>query len=254
MKTFLRESQADKVLSAHILDIAERCCRDCTVYSTRFLDERQSFLAEKLLSGRVDCNVRFWGGYENAQRKVCCIAPEWLEITDELVPIYCITFKYREADVLTHRDFLGAFMSLKIQRETIGDIVVGSGITQAFATETAAKLILEIDKIGRCGVQAIESETFDMLCVQNFREITGTVSSLRIDAVASLAIRLSREKTAGLIRQGKVELNYSVVCSSSLNVSEGDIFVVRGFGKFRLKSVTGLSKRERLHIIIEQYN
>ncbi len=254
MKTLLRETQADKVLFAHLLDLAERCCRDCTVYSSRFLDERQSFLAEKLLSVRADCNVRFWGGYESAQRKVCCIAPEWLEITDELVPIRCITFKFREADVLTHRDFLGAFMSLGIERETIGDIIVGSGRAQAFATEAAAKLILGIEKIGRCGVKTTDSETFDMPCVQNFREITGTVSALRIDAVAALAIRQSREKTVGLIRQGKVQVNYNEVCSASLVLSEGDIFVVRGFGKFRLKSVTGLSKKERLHIIIEQYN
>ncbi len=250
----MNESQADKVLAAHISDLAERSCRDCTVYATKFLDERQSYLAQKLLSGRADCNVRFWGGYEEAQRRLCCIAPEWLEITDELVPIHCVTFKFRESDTLSHRDFLGAFMSCGIQRETIGDIVIGKGKAQAFATEAAAALIKDITKIGRCGIKSSDDEGFCMSVERNFREIGGTVSSLRIDSVAALAVRESREKTVGLIRQGKVLLNYSEAAFPSLSVSEGDIITVRGYGKFRMKTVTGLSKKGRLHIIIEQYN
>lgn len=254
MNTISGNTQADKVLEAHIQDLVMRSSRDCTMYCTRFLDERQVYLAEKYMKGRSDCRVMLWGGYKEAQRKMLCICPEWMEPDTEDVPAVCLTFRYRETDKLTHRDFLGAFMSCGIQRETVGDIVTGCGKTQAIVTEAVAPLLRELEKIGRCGVRVSDEEPFDMPAQQNFREISGTISSMRIDAAASLAVRESREKTVRMLQQGKIEVNYCQVTSPSYAVNEGDIFVVKGCGKFRIKNVTGLSKKGRLHIVIEQYN
>ncbi len=248
------DSGNDRVLIAHLNDLAERAIRNCTGCYSRFLDERQVFIANKTLLGRSDINVRLWGGYENAQRKICCVYPEWIEPDDSQVPIVCITYKYGNMVKLTHRDFLGAFMSCGIQRETVGDIIVGNGKTQAIVTDAISPILGQLTKIGRCGVKPTDAEPFDMPLQQTFREISGTVQSLRIDSVAALAIKESREKTVKILAQGHIELNYTEVTSPSLIVNEGDVFVVRGHGKFRLKMVTGLSKKGRLHILIEQYN
>lgn len=254
MKTFFSEAQEDRVLEAHLQDLIMRSSRDCTIYSTRFLDERQVYLTEKYMGSRTDCRIMMWGGYAEAQRKICCVYPEWMETDTSDAPTVCLTFRYRETDKLSHRDFLGAFMSCGIQRETVGDIVTGSGRTQAIVTEAVAPLLRELVKIGRCGVKVTDNEAFDMPVLQNFREISGTVSSMRIDAAAALAIRESREKTVRMLQQGKIEVNYCQITSSSYAVDEGDIFVVKGYGKFRIKNVAGLSKKGRLHIVIEQYN
>lgn len=248
------EVQADRILEAHLDDLIMRSSRDSSPYFSHFLDERQVYLAEKQLGGRADCGVMLWGGYESAQRKICCVCPEWMKPESSMAPVVCLTFRYRETDSLTHRDFLGAFMSCGIKRETIGDIITGCGITQAFASDTVAPLLRELTKIGRCGVKVTDSEPFMMEPEQNFREISGTVSSLRIDSVAALGIRESREKTVRLLQQGKIEVNYCEAVSASMPVCEGDIFTVRGYGKFRLKTVTGLSRKGRLHILIEQYH
>ncbi len=247
-------SQEDRVLIAHLQDLVDRAERNCMGCFSRFLDERQLFIAEKALKNRTDVNVVFWGGYENAQRKICCIFPEWAELDMVSVPIACITYKYRSNDKLSHRDFLGAFMSCGIQRETVGDIIIGENKTQAIVTDTIVPLLREITKVGRCGVKVTDEETFNMPLQQNFREISGTVSSLRIDSIAALSIKESREKTVRMIQQGRIQLNYEEVTSSSIKLAEGDIFVVKGFGKFRLKTVIGLSKKGRLHILIEQYH
>lgn len=247
-------AQDDPLFTAHLNDLAQQAVRKCMVCYSRFLDEKQQLTAQRLFQDRTDCVLKLWGGYENAQRKICFIYNEWADFSEEYVPLVCLTFRYRTADKLTHRDFLGAFMSCGIQRETIGDIVVGADKAQAFVTEAVAPLLRDITKIGRCGVRVTDDECFDMPQEQNFREISGTVSSLRIDSAASLGIRESREKTVKLIQQGKVELNYYEVTSPSLKIQEGDIFVVRGYGKFRLKKVTGLSKKGRLHILIEKYH
>jgi RNA-binding protein YlmH len=248
------ESQADRLLQAHLFDLAARSDRDCTMYCTRFLDERQVFLAQQWLAGRADCQVFFWGGYPEAQRKICCMYPEWMQPEAEEVPVVCLTFSYRESNTLTHRDFLGAFMSCGIQRETVGDIVTGSGRTQAIVTEAVAPLLQDVSKIGRCGVKVTDQMPFAMPLLQDFREIRGTVAALRLDAVAALAIHESREKTVRLLQQGRIEVNYCPVLSPSFVLCEGDLFVVRGYGKFRIRSVTGLSKKGRLHILIEQYH
>ena len=145
-------------------------------------------------------------------------------------------------------------MSCGIQRETIGDIVIAAGKAQAIVTEAVAPLLRELTKIGRFGVKVTDDVPFAMQTAQNFREISGTVASLRIDAVAALAIRESREKTVRLLQQDRITVNYSQAASPSLMLSEGDLFSVRGYGKFRLKSVTGLSKKGRLHILIEQFH
>ena len=247
------DSLDDRILTAHLCDLAERANRDCTGCYTRFLDERQIMIAEKTLLGRADCNVKLWGGYEKARRKICCVYPEWMEPDESLAPIVCLTYKYRCGEKLTHRDFLGAFMSCGIQRETVGDIVIGKEKAQAIVTQAVAPILRDITKIGRIGVKVTENGSFDMPLQQNFREISGTVSSLRIDSVAALGIRESREKTVRLLQQGRIEVNYSEITSPSVKLSEGDVFVVRGFGKYRLKTVTGLSKKGRLHILIEQY-
>lgn len=248
------DSGGDRVLIAHLDDLAERAVRNCTGCYSRFLDERQIFIANRTLLGRSDINVGLWGGYKNAQRKVCCVYPEWMKPDYSQVPIVCITYRYGSMVRLTHRDFLGAFMSCGIQRETVGDIIVGDSKAQAIVTDAVAPVLRQLTKIGKCGVKSTDAEPFDMPLQQNFREISGTVQSLRIDSVAALAIRESREKTVKMLGQGRIELNYAEVTSPSMLIDEGDVFAVRGYGKFRLNMVTGLSKKGRLHILIEQYN
>lgn len=248
------DSQDDRILTAHLLDLAKRSIRNSTVYFSRFLDERQMFIAEKTLCERTDIKTFLWGGYENAERKICCVFPEWSEHDTDIVPVICLTFRYRSMDKLSHRDFLGAFMSCGIQRETVGDIIVGDDKAQTMVTKEVAPLLMGITKIGRCGVKATDTECFDMPLQQNFREISSTVSSLRIDCIAAAAIKESREKAVRMLRQGKIEVNYEEIMSPSIKLNAGDVFVVRGFGKFRLKTVTGLSKKGRLHILIEQYH
>ena len=50
-------------------------------------------------------------------------------------PITPLVLSYRKEDKLTHRDFLGSFMALGVERSVIGDIVVGEGQCVAFLRE-----------------------------------------------------------------------------------------------------------------------
>lgn len=211
-------------------------------------------MAENLLKKKSGVRYRFFGGHDSAGRKILCVFNEFNPPDDGDIPFGCLTFTYRKADVLTHRDFLGCLMNLRLKRELIGDIIIGEGMTQIFITSHAVPLIKsEVTKIGRIGVKILDGIPFQMNAVQHFDEIAGTVASLRLDSVVGMSIRKSREKTAELIRSSAVSVNFSQVCSVSFPIECGDIFSVRGFGKYILREVSGTAKSGRIHIKVEKY-
>lgn len=214
---------------------------------TAFLTEREQQLA-KFTAEASGADCSFWGGYETAVRKMFSFPMA----EPEDFPLEAVTFSFRGKDKLTHRDFLGALMSLGVKRDQIGDILVAEGAAVIFASKTVVSLLSEIEKVGRVGVRLQSGICID-LPQQEFDEISVICASNRIDAVISAVCGLSREKSAALIKAGAVVIN-GVQCSSvSENVAEGDIFSVKGYGKFIFDSVGNLTKKGKNHIIIKKY-
>lgn len=264
MKQLLPQSDDDRLLLAKTEDLINQCSRTFSPAYSFFLDERQCMLAETVCRRYgSDVKYRFWGGYEDAQRKMLCVYNQYdcdylndyyCDNLTEEIPLKCLTFTYRKADALTHRDFLGSLMAMRLKRETIGDIVVSEGKTQLFAAETAAKLICStVCKIGKTGVKVCDNLPFDIHKTQEFDVIGGTVASLRADCVLSTALKISREKTAQLIKNTGVQINFSPVFSPSFEMNCGDVFSVKGYGKFILSEILGTSRKGRIHITVKKY-
>lgn len=246
----------DKLLEAKLGDMADRCERyGCPVYSS-FLDEHECVVSEKWCGGlSSDFGWILNGGFADARRKMLAVYPIYCSLPDEDdFPMKCLTFTYRKEDKLTHRDFLGSFMGQRLKREVIGDIIVSEGETQTFVTEVAAKAILDsVTKIGRVGVKITDDVDFRLDAEQKYKEISGTVASLRLDCIVSLAANLSREKAAALIRSDRVEINHFTAASVSQELKEGDILSVRGSGRYILYGIDGLTKKGRIHINLRKY-
>ena len=246
----------DKLFEAKLGDMADRCERyGCPVYSS-FLDEHECVVAEKWCGGlSSDFGWILNGGFADARRKMLAVYPIYCSLPDEDdFPMKCLTFTYRKEDKLTHRDFLGSFMGQRLKREVIGDIIVSDGETQTFVTEVAAKAILDsVTKIGRVGVKITDDVDFRLDAEQKYKEISGTVASLRLDCIVSLAANLSREKAAALIRSDRVEINHFTAASVSQELKEGDILSVRGSGRYILSGIDGLTKKGRIHINLRKY-
>ena len=68
---------------------------------------------------------------------------------EDIFPVGAVTFSFRKSDTLTHRDILGALMSLEIKRELLGDILTAEGYAVVFVHENAIELVSSVDKIGR---------------------------------------------------------------------------------------------------------
>ena len=192
-------------------------------------------------------NYSFFGGYENSERKVLGLFFD--NVTD--FPVSAIEFHYRNCDKLTHRDFLGALMSLGIERETVGDILVEDGRTIVFVkSELKEYIISQIFKIGNVGVKITEANLDDLPQGRGFEENFYTVSSLRLDNIISAITGLSREKTKTLILSGSVSLNFISTQNVSCFLKDGDTLTVRGKGKYVLNGILGETRKGRIKISV----
>ena len=251
----MTNTSSDKFFYARLGDMVNQAEKNGVSFSD-FLDERQCAEAEKWCLNNVSgLMYSFWGGYPDSMRKMLAVYPDYYQdyIMQDF-PIQCLTFTYRKEDRLTHRDFLGTFMGLKLKRSVTGDIIVGEGMTQAFVTNVASKLIsTTVSKIGHTGVKCITDRPFEMKVRQEFRTLSGTVASLRLDCLVSFATGLSREKSAMLIRSDRVEINHLQAKSVSTEVSNSDVLSVRGYGKFILSESGNLTRKNRIHITFKKF-
>ena len=194
-----------------------------------------------------------FGGDENCERKIFGAFSDYDEIDKNLFPISKINFRFREVDKLSHRDFLGSFMSKLIKREAIGDIFVVSGSATVFCLDTVSDIVSQTEKIGRIGVK-LSNESPALLSCGFFEEdFSAVVSSLRLDSVVSALTKLSRSKSAALISSGLVCLNYETITNVSMMVSENSVIAIRGYGKFVFKEQNGMTKKGRYSISYSKY-
>ena len=246
-------SLEEKQLVAHVKDLIELSEKHYKPYYSDFLNDMQISTALEVLEKCGVSDYLMWGGYDNADRVVLCVYPQYMCPENSDFPIECISLKYRKTDKLTHRDFLGSLMSLGIKREIVGDIVVGEGITSFFVkSELAAYVKSQIGKIGRVGV-TFTDETIDFNgTALEYEEIECTVSSLRVDSIVSAAAKLSRGKAQTLIESGLAAKNSKIVYNTDSKIVSGDKISVRGYGKFTVVFDGEMSKKGKYRIVIKK--
>ena len=228
-------SEEERYLSAHIADMQRLAVKSGVPRFSMFLNEREAAVARYAVRGEL----AFFGGYDGAARTVCGV----LEGTyaqemslEDVFPVGAVTFTFRKSDKLTHREFLGALLSLEIKRELLGDILVAEGYAVVFVYETAIELVSRVDRIGRVGVTA------DV-----------TVSSLRLDCIVAAAANTSREKSAALIKSGMVSADHTPCTNVSAELRENTILSIRGSGRYRLTGINGETRKGKFRITIEKY-
>ena len=247
----------DRLALAKVLDRAEQALKRNIPASTDFLSPQQRSQALDLLrlAGIPETSYVLQGGFEGAERQVILFLPDWMERSDAESPIRCLRASFREEEKLTHRDLLGSLMGMGVVREKIGDILVAPGSADLLVLEGVADFLLQSwDSAGRARlrVTAIEPGNLHIPAVQR-KEVRDTVSSLRLDAVAASGFRLARGKAAALIESGKVQLNWRECVKPDKLLEAGDVVSARGFGKFELAEVGGLTRKGRISIVLQVY-
>lgn len=223
--------------------------RGCPVYSGFYNENEISAVIGHFASLHFTDFV-FWGGAQNCTRMMMSAGFS----SNYDFPITVLRFDFRKCDELSHRDFLGAFMSLGLSRETIGDIIVDVGVSYAFVKNEIADFIMsQISKIGRVGVKITKEENVSLSFEQKTQEIVLSVSSLRVDNIVSKICFISRSEAAKLISSELVFVNHVAVKSNSLILKENDVITIRKKGKFIFQSILGLSKKGKQRILLKHF-
>lgn len=236
-----------------VLDKIEQAIRNHDVVYTDFLDPYQRKLTYSFLNRFIDVLHYEEGGLECAERKSIIIFPSYLNITDVENPIKFLTIscnsKFKE---LSHRDYLGAILSLGIKREKLGDINVHKTFAQLIAHKDLVDFIkYNLKAINTTSVEVKEIALGELIPgKEEYRDIHATTASLRLDAIISTSYNISRAKSAGYIQQGKVKVNWEPIMSSSYLLNTGDIISIKGYGRVKLLDDLGTSKKGRNKVII----
>ena len=249
----------ERLALSRVLDRYEQSSRRGSGEATDFLTPQQRLRSLDLLrlagagAGTYVCT----GGYPDAERQVLLFLPDWLDAEDAegYSPVRCLRATFRPEDGLNHRDFLGSLMGLGIVREKVGDILVGPDSADLLVLDTVAEFLrTSWTSAGRGKLTVTEIDPSHLHIPEvRCEEVRDTVSSLRLDAVASTGFRMARSKAADLIASGRVQLNWRVCTKPDKLLAEGDIVSARGFGKFQLAEVGGVTKKGRTAIVVKRY-
>ena len=224
--------------------------------NTGFLSPRELEMARYLFGHQE--GLSYWGGYEDAERKMAVFLPDYLDassLTESDAPLVCLRATFFEGDPLSHRDFLGALMGMGIAREAVGDICVGTGSCDFFVTDEIAPYLLQnLLSAGRTRIQLSPIPLSEVSVPEpETKEIRDTVASIRLDSVISSGFRIGRSAAAQYVSAGKVAIDGLPCEKPDKQLDEGVKISVRGLGKIKLKAINGKTKKDRISIIIDRY-
>jgi RNA-binding protein YlmH len=207
------------------------------------------------------------GGYAAAERaRIFFLPPYLLDMDGQtlaecladtreecLIPLEIRGSGYRE---LSHRDFLGALLHLGVERDRIGDIcVLSPDHAILFCDRVMANFFVE--NLSSVANDAVRLSTVTLPVGfdggRRFEGISDTVASPRADAVVAALANLSREKAQALFREARVEIDYEPEARTDRTVDAGAVIVIRGCGKFIIRSLSDKTRKGRYRLLADRY-
>ena len=202
-----------------------------------------------------DIEFEIFPSYENCERKVFILYPQYSEI-DENEFISGIRIRNKSKfKKLSHKDYLGALMSLGIERSKTGDIYVYDDYGDIIVhSDIADYIIYNLDKIGHNRIETERISINQVSFKEQEHEILNIISSsMRIDNIVKHLTKSSREKASVLIKSGSVKLNHILEDKASIELKEGDILSISRTGRFKIYKIYGTTKSGKQKVQIKHY-
>ena len=237
-------------LARRALDLARRAEKYAAPANSGFLTPAEQAELEAVCA-RERLDVALRGGDGDCERKAAFFLPSWMDAealdVSEALSAIRITAAFGSPG---HRDYLGAILGLGVRRDCLGDIRISDNVAHLFCLSTIADYLLaNLEQVGRCGVKAAAIPLSEVPPPERqYRSVTFTAQSLRLDTVCGGMFRISRTQAAEQIAQGNVSVNYIVCLKPDRAVAPGDVITLRGRGKGTLDAVGGTSRKGRQFI------
>ncbi|HEY4600382.1 MAG TPA: YlmH/Sll1252 family protein [Cerasibacillus sp.] len=225
---------------------------------TDFLDPRQCRIINTLIPDTEhELKVLEYGGGKDTERKRVLIAPYYETVVENDFNLSLIETTFPEKFVtISHKDVLGAFLSLGIVRDKLGDIVIIDGTVQlVIAQEIALFVKMNLTQIKRATVKFYEKPLSERIqSVEQWIKSTATVTSLRLDNVVKEIYNISRKDARQAILKQLVKVNFKTIDDAKFLLEEGDLISFRGKGRSKLVEILGETRKGKTRIITARLN
>ena len=248
------KDEDEKLAAAKAIDKLEIARKTFSPEFTIFMDPYKAYSIKDMLLNN-DCYVMVYGGYDESERLKLGFFPEFTEPDKSAFPISCVEISYNPhySRTLSHRDFLGSILGLGITRDKTGDIVIEEDRAVVFTdSDIADYVVVNLEKVARTKVKTRLISNYTPK-IKEALEKRLTVASMRIDAVLSGALNISRGRASELIKGEKAFVNWKKENSVSRIVKEDDVITLRGMGRVKINEVVGTTKKDRVLINISVY-
>ena len=214
-----------------------------------FLDENYIFIAQKYFQSLGFCEYTFESSWGDATRMFLSVGTYY----NEQLSFAYLRFSPDKFHAPSHRDYMGALMSLGIDRKMFGDLIVTNNSVAFLSVwdkgDIVSYLMNEFLACGRAKLKCerVDVSSFDALQLQyEKREII--VSSLRADCIVSSLAGVSRSQAKGIVENGDFKISSSAVFEPDRVLVPSEVFSLRGYGKYRLSEIIGQTRKERIRI------
>lgn len=179
---------------------------------TQFLDPYHQSIVKSVIGHQDEVQVLENGGFIHSESQRMIIAPYFYEIEKEDFEIVVCKIIYaKNFEKLTHRDILGALMSIGIKRELFGDIVEKDKDFYLAVDQHIYEYLKDhLSMIKRSKVKFVEWDE-EIEVKNDYLVKSFIVSSFRLDKIISSFYKISRQKAAEFIRAGHVKVNHKPV-------------------------------------------
>ncbi|MDK7186758.1 RNA-binding protein [Facklamia hominis] len=223
-------------------------------YLTVFLTPRQCRIVLQLVNRQDDIKVKFNGGKIGSESQRALIYPNYYQVQEEDFDLSYLQIDYPiKFGDLSHSKILGAFLALGIERNRLGDIFTNGQVWQVVVDQKMLDYFKQnLVKIDHFGIKLKELDSSQLVDPIDEWEIEViTSSSLRLDSLISSIFHISRQRSKDMIKSGLVKVNFVMAERGDSLLQEDDLVSVRRFGRFQLKQLMGMTKKNNYRIQIK---
>ena len=243
-----------------LIELAEEALRTWEPIWSGFLDARLRELAEERLGALAELQLDSDGGWPQAERRRLLLRrQELVDSAAEPSPgaplcglVISGNFLFDPAEP---GDVQQGLLAAGANAAQLGDIWMRGdrGAQAVISSEGAERWQNATAQVRSVPVQLelVPLEQLQWPAGRAPRQLSSVEASLRLDAVASAGLGLSRSRMAELIRAGAVRVNWQVVSSPSRELAVGDRVRLDGRGELEILEIQP-TKRERWRLVMQR--
>lgn len=240
-----------------LIDLAEQALRTWEPIWSDFLAADLLEEAEQRFGSLTELRLASDGGWPQAERRRLLLRR--VEISDGEIPaaplrglVVSGNFLFDPAEPA---DVRAGLIAAGAQPGDLGDIwmrgdrgaqlIVRDEVAEAWQGQTAQVRSVEVQ------TEPLAISELQRPASRNPKQLSSVEASLRLDAVASAGLGVSRNKMADWIRSGAVRVNWTVVTSPSRELKQGDRIRLDGRGELEILEIQP-TKRERWRLAMQR--